>query len=242
MRPDLSLIICAYNEMGRIQKMYEDLLDSLKNHTERVEILFFDNGSKDGTREWLKTINHHAVKVFFNETNLGKGASVKKGIALSTGMYITIHDADNEYRAADIWKCYDYARQKGAAFVLGSRVLNGQVHQHNYLNYMGVRFLTFLLNLLYGCKLTDSASGMKLFDSNIIQKILLQRNGFDLDFELVARVARVGGKILEVPINYYPRTVKEGKKIRPFRDGFSALKPIIKDRIVSKKSLLKKEV
>ncbi|MBU2541472.1 MAG: glycosyltransferase family 2 protein [Candidatus Omnitrophica bacterium] len=238
---DLTFIMCAYNEIGRIEKAYEDLLVSLKNRTEQVEILFFDNGSTDGTREWLKAINHPDVQVFFNETNLGKGGSVKRGIGFSRGNYIVIYDPDCEYRAEDVWKCYDHAKETEAAFVLGSRALNGDVKYHYYLNYLGVMFLTFLTNLLYGCKLTDTASATKLFDGNFLRQIILENSGFDLDFELVTRVARLGGKISEVAINYYSRTVEEGKKIRPFQDGFLALKTIIRDRFVTRESIVAKE-
>ena len=121
-----------------IEKAYEDVLDSLKARKELVEILFIDNGSTDGTREWLKKLNNAFVKVILNETNLGKGGSIKKGIKLSTGRYIVIHDPDYEYRAADVWKCYDCAKETGASFVLGSRVLNDVVRYHYFLNYLGV--------------------------------------------------------------------------------------------------------
>lgn len=238
MSPDLSFIMCSYNEIGRIEKAYEDLLESLKDRKEKIEVLFIDNGSSDGTREWLSFIDNQEVRVVLNETNLGKGGSVKKGISLSKGEYIVIHDPDFEYRAADVWRCYDHAKKTGAAFVLGSRILNKEVRYEYVLNYFGVRLLTFLINSLYGCKLTDTATAMKLLKGDVIRNINLNCNGFDLDFELVTKVARYGGKIGEVPAEYYPRTVEEGKKIRPFYDGFMSLKVILKDRFIPRKSIV----
>lgn len=233
--------MCSYNEIGRIEKAYEDVLNSLKSRQEKVEILFIDNGSTDGTREWLRTISNPIVRIIFNEKNLGKGGSIKKGIRLSRGKYIVIHDPDFEYRAEDVWKCYDFAKKNKAVFVLGSRVLGGKVKYHYYLNYLGVKFLTSMLNILYQSKLTDAATALKLLDGEIIRKINLCCNGFDLDFELITRIARLGGKIMEIPAQYYPRTVEQGKKIRPFRDGLMALKVIITDRFILKTSLLKNE-
>lgn len=238
--PDLTFIMCAYNEAGRIEKAYRELLETLKNRPEKVEIMFFDNGSTDGTREWLKTINNPDVKVFFNEANLGKGGSIIKGIVSSSGKYIVIHDPDCEYRAADVWRCYDYAKQTQASMVLGSRVLSKiKVIRPHYLNYIGVRFLTFLINRLYGCNITDAATAIKLFNGEFMRKVYLRCTGFDLDFELITKMARLGKEIREIPIAYEPRTVAEGKKIRLLRDGFFSFKVILADKLAPQQSFLK---
>ena len=239
MTPDLSIIICAFNEIGRIELTYDDLLRTLKTREERVEIFFIDNGSTDGTREWLSRINNPDVRVVFNETNLGKGGSLKKGIALSTGNYVVVHDSDFEYRATDIWKSYDRATTRQASLVLGGRFAGGKPDNYHLINYLGVRFLTLLINVLYGCWLKDSASAIKLFKGDILRNISLESDGFELDFELVARTARMGGKVMEISADFYPRTAKEGKKVRAFSDGFSSLKVILKNRLLPKSRLLK---
>lgn len=236
---DLSFIMCSYNEKGRIEDSFRDLLESLSGRKEKVEVLFIDNGSTDGTREWLKEIRHPFVRVHMNERNLGKGGSIKKGLGLARGRFVVIHDPDYEYRAADVWKCYDHALKTDAAFVLGSRVLGQKAKYCYFINYLGVRVLTTILNLLYGCRLTDSATAMKLLRSDFIRKIRLECGGFDFDFELVTRVARAGGKIAEVPAQYFPRTVAQGKKIKPVQDGLAALRVILKDRFVPLTAVLK---
>ncbi len=239
MKPDLSIIICSYNEVGRIEQTYDDLLITLEDRNETVEVFFIDNGSTDGTREWLSTIDRPGMNIIFNEKNLGKGGSLKKGIALSTGNYVVVHDSDFEYRAADIWKCYDEAKQADASLVLGGRFADGQPESYHLVNYLGVRFLTLLINVLYGCWLKDSASAIKLFNGEVIRSITLESDGFELDFELVARVARIGGKVLEVPAEFFPRSSEEGKKVRAFSDGFASLNVILKNRFLLKSRLLK---
>ncbi|MBU2510661.1 glycosyltransferase family 2 protein [bacterium] len=239
MKPDLTIIICSYNEIGRIEQTYVDLLQTLELRQEKPEIFFIDNGSTDGTREWLSKIEHPDVQVIFNEHNLGKGGSLKKGIGLSTGNYVVVHDSDFEYRAADVWKCYDQAESQKASLVLGGRFANGRTDSYHLVNYLGVRFLTLLINILYGCWIKDSASAIKLFKGDILRSINLESDGFELDFELVARVARIGGKVLEVPAAFYPRTSEEGKKVRAFSDGFASLKVILKNRFLPQSMLLK---
>lgn len=239
MKPDLSIIICSYNEIGRIDQTYNDLLQTLQERQEKTEIFFIDNGSTDGTREWLTKVKHPDVQVIFNEKNLGKGGSLKKGIELSTGNYVVVHDSDFEYRAGDLWKSYDRAVADNASLVLGGRFANGKTSSYHLVNYLGVRFLTMLINILYGCWLKDSASAVKLFKGDLLRSIRLESDGFELDFELVARVARVGGKVLEVSADFFPRTTDEGKKVRAVSDGLSSLKVILKNRFLPKSKLFK---
>ena len=239
MTPILTVIMCAYNEMGRIQPALEDLLASVKRNPEKVEIIILDNCSTDGTREWLKSLSIPNVRVEFNERNLGKGGSIKKGFSLSRGHYVVIHDPDMEYRAKDIWPLLKIARQNGAGIVLGSRILGGNVRYKYLCNYLGVQFLTKLINFLYGCRLTDTATALKLIDGDLAKRLNLKCGGFDLDFELVTKVLRMGRSVIEGTADYYPRSVMEGKKIRPLRDGLLALKIILLDRFLPRPKLLK---
>jgi len=237
-QPDLTILLCVFNEIGRIEAGLRDVLQSVENRPEGVEILIIDNCSTDGTREWLQTVDHPLVKVVLNPANLGKGGSIKRGIELSRGRFVVIHDPDLEYRADDIWVLVERMRETGAAMVLGSRIYSSPPHYAYVLNYWGVVFLTSVINVLYGCRLTDSATAMKLMDGDLVRRLKWDSNGFDLDFELVSRIARTGGKILECQAAYAPRTKAEGKKIRAFRDGSLALLAILKSRFIPMSRIL----
>lgn len=226
--------------MGRIQVAYDQLLNSLKARKESIEILCIDNGSTDGTQEYLMNLSGDHLKVLINDRNIGKGGSIKRGIDQSTGRYLVIHDPDEEYDAEDIWRVYDNTIRYDLDMALGSRVLGGQAFYKYRLNYWGVSALTWLINVLYGSHLTDSATAMKLIRGDLARKINWRCDGFDLDFELIVRVLRLGGRIGETNIKYYPRTIEEGKKLRAWRDGFKSLMPILRDRILPKSRLYKK--
>ena len=127
-------------------------------------------------------------------------------------------------------------------FIIGSRRLNKNFNFIDLFrdknkgftytfNYFVVFLLTLIINILYKQKITDSASALKIFKSDFIKKIDLKRNGFNLDFELVCKTAIFKGIISEIPINYHPRSKKEGKKIKAIKDGLSSLLGIIEDRI-----------
>ena len=78
--PILTIIVCAFNEIEFIEKSINELRDSINSQDIKVEVIVIDNGSKDGTREWLKKFEDPSFKVILNESNLGKGGSIKKGI------------------------------------------------------------------------------------------------------------------------------------------------------------------
>ena len=232
---ELSVVMCTYNEVERLPRALDEFIGTLKDHTEKVEILIIDNGSTDGTREFLTTIKHPCVRVILNEHNLGKGGSIKKGFRLSSGQFVCIHDPDCEYDGADVWRLYQHAQANSSKLVLGSRVKGGQARFHYFLNYLGVLGLSQLIRLLYGAKVSDAATAMKLLQGDYARSLQLECSGFELDFEIVVRVARLGGRIDEVPVEYHPRTVAQGKKIRPVQDGLRSLGTILRNRLLSAK-------
>ena len=114
--------------------------------------------------------------------------------------------------------------------MLGSRLLNGPAH-YKYLHaYLGVRLLTKATNILYGSRLTDVGTAIKLVRSDVFKSLNLVGNGFDLDFELVDKLLLSGYVIHEVPLDYLPRTYANGKKITTW-DGVSAMLTILRDRM-----------
>ena len=238
MATDLTVIMCTYNEMGRIQRAVDELLVAIRNRTETVETIILDNGSTDGTREWLSTVELPGFKIIFNDRNLGKGGSIQRGIDLSCGKYVVIHDPDMEYVASDIWVLLNAAREESAAMALGSRILGGGVSYHYVANYLGVIFLTAVINRLFGARLTDSATAMKLMKGNHARSLKLESTGFDLDFELVTRTLRLGHRITERRAHYTPRTRAQGKKLRAWRDGLLALRAVLRDRFLSRRRFL----
>lgn len=238
---DLSIILCTYNEVERIEKAYNNIIEELKNSKINFELLIVDNNSNDGTKEKILKFKNDYTKIILHKSNYGKGASIKSGIINSFGNYILIFDPDLEYSTRDILPLYNHIDKNKLDFVIGSRRLNKKISYRDIfalknksltyiVNYIGVFFLTSIINFLYNQKLTDTASALKIFENHFIKKIKLKRNGFNLDFELVCRSAKVNGKIDEVQVDYYPRSKAEGKKIKAIKDGSSSLVAIFYDR------------
>lgn len=227
----LSVIICVYNERDTILPVLEQVQAVDLGPSWEKEIVIVDNFSTDGTREILEEIDQRNVKVIFHPRNLGKGSSVRTAIEHVSGDYAIIQDADLEYDPQEYTDFLARVAEDRPAAIYGSRTLGGRAIYEYAANYLGVRFLTELTNLLYGAHLTDVATAAKMVRTDVLKSLKLTGTGFDLDFELTDKLLRAGYEIVEIPVTYRPRTIEEGKKIRPW-DGLWALRVIIRDRFL----------
>ena len=227
----LSIIICVYNEKDSILPVLERVHQAPLRPGWDREVIVVDNASTDGTQDLLHNIGYDNTQVVFQPRNMGKGTSIRTAIPLCRGDYAFIQDADFEYDPNDYPLFLERAEVDRPAAVFGSRTLGGRAIYKYAANYWGVRFLTGVTNLLYGGHLTDVATASKMVRADILRRLRLTGSGFDLDFELSDKLLRAGYEIVEVPIHYTPRTIEEGKKIRP-KDGLDALRVIVRDRLL----------
>ncbi len=222
----VSVLIPVFNEKNTIG----ELLRRVKAVELEKEIIVVDDGSNDGTRDYLLSLKDPEVKVFFHKKNTGKGAALRTAIREARGEIIIFQDADLEYDPQD-YKALVEPIIKGAADVVyGSRMIGGRPQRmYMFWHKLGNHFLTFLVDLLFNTTLTDMETGYKVFKKEIIKNIELESNGFSIEPEITAKVLKKGLKVYEVPVSYYGRNYEEGKKIT-WRQGFSAILAILKYR------------
>ena len=222
----LSVIIPCYNEENTILEIVKRVLES---PIENKEIIIVDDCSTDGTREILeRDIKPLVSKVVYHEVNKGKGAALRTGFTHAEGDAVVIQDADLEYDPAEYPLVSEPVFKGEADVVYGSRFLGGK--REGYLaNRLANRFLTSLSNLFTKQKLTDMETCYKCFRRDIIQSVDLVEDRFGFEPEVTAKISKMGIKIKEVPISYYPRTNEEGKKIG-LKDGIRAIYCILKYR------------
>jgi glycosyltransferase involved in cell wall biosynthesis len=226
----LSVIICCYNEQTTIKEVIEKTQSVDLGPGWEREILVVDNFSTDGTREILQQINDPEIQVIFHDRNLGKGTSIRTGIANMTGDYFFIQDADSEYDPYEQRKFTDKAKATNAPAIFGSRILDGEIRSQYKRTLMGNRFLTWMHNFLFGHNITDVATASKMVRADVAHSLNLVGTSFDLDFELPNKIALAGHDILEIPIHYDPRTYAEGKKIG-WKDGVEAVLIMLRNRL-----------
>jgi glycosyltransferase involved in cell wall biosynthesis len=224
----LSVLIPAYNEVHNIQ----NILNKIGEVNIPKEIIVVDDGSTDGTRELLNTLKSDTIKVIFHEKNQGKGGAIRTAIAHSKGDIILIQDADLEYDPQDYYKLIPVIESGKEKVVYGSRFLNKQ-NKHSYFSFfLGGQVVTWITNILYFQTLTDEPTCYKVFDAKLLKSIKLNCTGFEFCPEVTAKIAKLGYKIPEVPISYYPRSISEGKKIN-WKDGVEAIWVLFKYRFVN---------
>lgn len=228
----LSIIVPVYNEEQTITIVLESL-KFLDLETWEKEVIVVNDGSKDKTRfllEKFKRENNPANFIFLTHaTNQGKGAAVKTGLTLATGNYVLVQDADLEYDLKDIALLLDKIISAQLAVVYGSRNLKPK-RQGYRLYVFGVYVLTLLTNLLYQSKLTDVYTCYKLIQTSLFKSLELNSKGFGFEAEVTAKLLRKHVLIVEIPINYTPRSFAQGKKIR-WSDGVQGIWILLKYRL-----------
>jgi glycosyltransferase involved in cell wall biosynthesis len=228
----------VYNERTYI----EEILRRVQASAVHKEVIVVDDGSSDGTREWLLEMARQQaagareaeilggqarlqlenLRFFFQDKNRGKGAALRRGLVEATGNVILVQDADLEYDPRDYGKLLEPILDGRADVVYGSRFMGGPQRVHYFWHYVGNKFLTLLSDMLTNLKLSDMETGYKVFRREVLEGIRLRSDGFGFEPEITAKVAKGKWRVYEVPISYSGRTYQEGKKIT-WRDGLRTL-------------------
>jgi len=231
----LSIIIPVYNENKTILEVIKRVEKAKLPNNMKKELIIVDDYSSDGTREILKKIKNH--KILYHNKNKGKGSAIRTGLKYSKGDIIIIQDADLEYNPSEYYKLLNPILENKASVIYGSRLMNENLtlfgKNKTFLpsHLIGNIFLSYATSLLYWNKISDMETCYKVFNKKVIKKIRLRATRFDFEPEITAKLLKKGYKILEVPINFEPRSFNEGKKIT-VRDGLKALYYLIKYRFM----------
>ncbi len=204
------VVLPAYNEAENIR----DVIRAIK--ALKLDVLVVDDGSEDET--YLVAAKEQAYLIR-HPRRTGKGASLKDGIdyAIRNG-YNTIitMDADGQHDASDIPAFLNKVNETGSSVVVGNRM-------DNPIGMPVIRILTnkFLSAIISGIckqKIPDTQCGYRLFKKEALDKLQIEAQKFEVDSEVLIKIAQRGEKIESVPIKSI--YADEVSKIRPIRDSF----------------------
>jgi len=232
-KPLLSVMMPAYNEDRTIEMILNHVLD----RPEVGEVIAVDDGSTDQTWKILSRLAREdsRVRAFRHETNLGKGAALRRAIGELHMPIALVQDADLEYDPRDYPTLLEPIQEGRADAVFGTRGFAGQT-AFSFWFVMGNKAVTLATNLLFDCYISDMETGYKVLRSDLWRRLGLSGTRFDIEPDITARVLRLGYRIHEVPIHYYARSRAEGKKLT-WEDGVRALGTLLQRRLSSETNL-----
>lgn len=228
-----SLCIPMYNETSVIEATARTLSDYMQKNFDDYEIIFSDDGSRDGSAELVRSLGLQNVRVVGYEQNRGKGCAVRMGILAATGDVVMFTDADLAYGTGVIREVADIFANKPTDVVIGSRNL----HPDGYEGYTFIRKIASkayikILCIVGGLKLSDSQTGCKAFSAKAAKDIFsrCETDGFAFDFEVILWAQKLGYRFTELPVKIINH---RESKVRVLRDAFRMLRDLrkIKKRV-----------
>ena len=230
---EVSLVVPAYNEEARIPASLLEIFTYFDTQPYAWELIVVDDGSRDATADLVlreAKIAGAPVNLMRNETNYGKGFSVKRGVLAASGENIFFTDADLSTPIDEISTCLPLL--KNVDVVVGSRALsksNITLHQPLHRETMG-RAFNALVQAIVIRGIKDTQCGFKGFTKLAAHETFKRTrlNGFGFDVEALYIANKLGSSILEVPITWCDSVAS---RVSPVKDGLGMLGDLARIRL-----------
>jgi len=219
-----SIVIPVHNEAGNIGRV----LGQLESFRDRCEVIVVDDGSRDATgREVAK---YPWVTCIRSDSNQGKGRALALGIARARGEYLVFLDGDGQDPPGDLAALIQ-AAEEGADFVNGSKFIGTlEPGAMSLPNYLGNRFMSGLINLLFGTGITDSQSGFRCIRTDFLRSGMFSSVEYEVETEMLLKAIKAGLIVREVPVRRLARG-QGSTDFRRIRNGLRILGTIFKERL-----------
>ena len=223
----ISVCVPMYNESSIIADTAAKLHRYMTEHFENdFEIVFSDDGSRDGSADIVNSLGLSGVRVVGYEKNQGKGCAVRTGVLASEGDIVMFTDADLAYGMDIIEEAFKILVKGEYPVLVASRAK----HKDGYEGYTPIRKLasrTYIkvLYLFGGIKISDAQCGFKGFSGDIARRIFshCQTNNFAFDLEVILIAQKMNLRIYELPAKIINH---RESKVNVIKDAFKMLKEI----------------
>jgi len=218
--PALSIIVPSYNEELRLPPSLNQIANYIRQSGRTTEVIVVDDGSADQTAAVAETFRSRIplLRVISNETNRGKGYSVRHGMQEATGEIVLFTDADLSAPIEEADKLLDAMNEYDVA--IGSRALDRnliEVHESGFREFAGIIF-NKIVRIVLWLPFVDTQCGFKAFRREkckiIFEQQRIERFGFDPELLYLAR--HHGLKAVEIPVRW---AHSPATKINMFRDS-----------------------
>ncbi len=237
----ISVCIPMYNENRIIAQSAKDLSRYMQESFDDYEILFCDDGSRDGCAETVRSLALPNVRVIGYPDNRGKGSAVRTAMLDATGDIRMFTDADLAYGTDVIGRVVEqFEKNRKLSVVIGSRNLDKNGYEgYTFLRKMASIAYIRLLSLICGFRLSDSQCGCKAFSGEAAENIFsrCRTDGFAFDLEALLWATELGYHVGELPV----RVLRHGaSNVRVFKDAFLMLRDVSRMKRRIKRALKSK--
>lgn len=190
------VIIPAYNEEDSIENTLKDITDNAKD----FDYVVVNDCSKDQT---LKICKAYGANIINLPINLGIGGAIQTGYLYALENYYDIavqFDGDGQHSARYLHEMAELLEKENLDMVIGSRFIKNEGFQSSSIRRIGIKFFSFLLQILYGKKITDATSGMRMCNRKVMELFVKDYPRDYPEPETVARLLRHKMKVMEMPV------------------------------------------
>ena len=226
----VSIVVPARNEAGNVHNIFERT-----RHLTNAELIFVEGHSSDGTYEAVQQAIANDAGLparLFRQTGTGKGDAVRLGFSQATGDVLIILDADLTVAPEDLPRFIDAIRSGLGEFVNGVRLVYPMERRAmRFWNLIGNKFFSQSFSWVLGQPVKDTLCGTKALRASDYQRIADNRRYFgDFDpfgdFDLLFGAARLGLRIVDLPVRYHERTYGT-TNIQRWRHGWLLLRMLL---------------
>jgi glycosyltransferase involved in cell wall biosynthesis len=199
---EISAVLPAYNEEANLERVVARTAEALAASTTGFEIIVVDDGSQDGSAALLDRLKivYPGLRVVRHPHNRGYGAAVRSGFQAARLPWVFMMDADNQFDPADLRSLLCHAGD--ADIVTGYR----RQRRDPLPRRLNAWAFFSLVRLLFGRQVRDVNCAFKLLRRDILSRMDLRSNGALINTEVFVLARRQHARIVEVPVNHYPRT------------------------------------
>jgi glycosyltransferase involved in cell wall biosynthesis len=220
--PTVSVVIPAFNEEKNVAKVLSGTIEVMDQLNLPYEIIFVDDGSTDKTALIASSFK---VNVITNKQNRGKGYSLKRALQHASGDVIVTIDSDGEHKPKEIAPLLG-AVLNGIDVAAGSRFLSNHTGVTSKLNQIGNHFFNLTIMSLTGKRVTDSQTGFRAIKRDVLEKLNLQSDGYEIETEITVKSLKNGFTFRELPITVERRKFG-ASKLKIIEDGKRIMETIL---------------
>jgi glycosyltransferase involved in cell wall biosynthesis len=212
----ISIIIPVYNEIGKLPK----LIKRLNPYKYDNQIILINDGSQDGTREFLNAQSD--LLIIHHDKNLGKGSAIRTALEKVNQETVMLIDGDLEINIKNLNSFFKVVDKN--QIMVGYRVSNN-INPYSLIEF-GNTALNFIFNLLFSSNYKDVLCCFKIIPTKTLKDFNLSAVGFELETEIMAKICMSNLQVIEKGVQYKRRTNKDGKKLRII-DSYVILKKMV---------------